>query len=668
MVSVEPAPPPSVAGHVDDLRPDGGSLGPVHKEARNGIPDALLVVATGIFLVALAYARSRTSLGFTTPLFWTGQVLIFAFVVFRVLSPSTSPRDREFLVLLYAGAQSMIRWTYSPVMFQWCDELQHLGSLTNVLRTHHLFHTNHDLPISPLYPGLENVTAELAQVSSATAFVAGVVIASASHLLLAASILLLFREVSQSSRVACIGVILYLLSPQIHYFDTSFVYENVALPFMALSVFFSIRFATHQRRRYQSFAGLLACVAMAVMSHHSTAIVTVAVLAGIALASWLFPGTRNLARPLAICAAGGALVDACWMVFVAPETADYLGGAGPQILNGLAELGRADGKTALPTSLSIPLIDRLCNPGGVALMLVLLAVSVRLARRLPPLQRVFVCMAPGLYALMIMVRLFVGTPPNGEHPDGAEIAIRSLTYASLFTALAVAVVLDRLVSTAAARQGRSVLDRLVSTAVARQGRSVLDRLVPTAAARRGRSVRMPRGLVSATTIAIVLLMHSITTGLPQWWQRLPRSFLVDGYVSGVDAVGTSKGEWAAKNLPAGARYFGDLTSMVLLSALSELDPIAAPGSLYDTNRLTPEDAALMGGLLATYCDVDTRMAQQAPITHYLFKQDVMHGTRDAPLYEANLAKFDNLVGISRIYDSGYDHFYDLRGMPDVYGR
>ena len=235
------------------------------------LPNAVLVVATGILLVALAYARARESLGFAAPLFWAGQILIFAFVVFRVLNPSTSPRDREFLVLLYAGAQSMIRWAYSPVMFQWFDELQHLRSLLNILATHHLFHTNYSLPISPRYPGMENVAAELAQVSSASPFVAGVVIASFSHLLLVAAILLLFREVSQSSRVACIGVMLYMLSPQLHYFDTSFIYENVALPFLALSIFFSIRFATHQRRRYQSFAGLLACVVIIVMTHHLTA-------------------------------------------------------------------------------------------------------------------------------------------------------------------------------------------------------------------------------------------------------------------------------------------------------------------------------------------------------------------------------------------------------------
>jgi hypothetical protein len=636
MATVELARPPSSAGHIFDLRPDGALLGPTQEEAPTGIPDALLVVATGILLVALAYARARESLSFAGPIFWTGQIFIFAFVVYRILKPSTSPRDREFLVILYAGAQSMIRWAYSPYMFQWFDELQHFRSLLNVLATHHLFHTNFDLPISPRYPGMENVAAELAQVSSASPFIAGVLVASISHLLLPASILLLFREVSQASRVTCVGVLLYLLSPQIHYFETSFVYENVALPFLVLSIFFSIRFATHQHGRHRNFAGLLACVVIAVITHHVTAIATVGLLAGIALTTSLFRDTRSLARPLAKCAASAAFIVACWMFFVAPQTREYLGDVGPQILNGLAQLGQAQGKAKLPTSLPIPIIDRVCNPGGVALMLVLLAVSVRRARPLPPLQRLFIWMAPGLYAAMILIRLFVGSSSNGEHPDGAELAIRSLTYSSLFTALTVAAVLDRVASTAGARYGRSVA--------------------------------MPSGLVSATTIAVVLLLHSITTGLPQWWQRLPGPFRVDSFVKGIDVVGTSRAEWAATNLQPGSRYFGDMTSMALVSALSQLDPVGNPGSLYDTPRLIPEDSALIGGLSATYLDVDTRMTQEAPVTRYFFKADVMMGDREAPLYESSLAKFDDLPGISRIYDSGYDHFYDLRGMQDIYGN
>ncbi len=629
-MSVEAAPHPSDAREIDDLLPD-----PAPKVARNGIPDAVLVVAAGILLVALAFARSRTSSGFAMPLFWTGQLLAFVFVAVRVLNPSTLSREREFLVVLYAGAQSVIRWAYSPDMFTWYDEIQHLGSLRNVLSTHHLFHPNLGLPISPRYPGLENVTAELAQVSSTGPFFAGVMVAGLAHLMLAACILLLFREVTKSSRIACIAVLVYLLSPQIHYFDTSFVYETLALPFLVLSLYFSVRFATRERGRYQNLAGLSACVLVVVITHHLTALATVAILGTIACASWVFPRSRNLAKPLATCAASATLIVASWMFFVAPGTGDYLNEATTSVVNGVARLGRVEGKAALPTDVTVPLLDRLCNPGGVALILALLVVGVRLARFRPPLERLFLLLAPVAYVAMISIRLGVGSAPDGGKPDGAELAVRSLTYASLFTAVAVAVVLDRLVATAAVRYRGLVLT--------------------------------PSGLVTATAIAIALLLHSTTTGLPQWWQRLPGVFRIDGRSSGIDAVAVSRAEWAAANLQPGSRYFGDITSIYVLGPIAQLDPINGPGSVYDTDRLIPEDSALIDGQQAIYLDVDMRMAQEAPVVRNYFTADVLNGERSIPIYFADLAKFDSVPGISRIYDSGFDHFYDLRGIKGIYG-
>jgi hypothetical protein len=435
--------------------------------------------------------------------------------------------------------------------------------------------------------------------------------------------------------VACTSALIFLLSPQIRYFDTSFVYETMALPFLVLAVFLAIRFALHETGRHQSFAGFLACVAVVVMTHHLTAIVTVGVLTSVALATSLFRDSRNLARPIAKCAAAGLLVAGCWMCFVATGTRDYLGGAFQQIGSGLAQLGQVEGKAPLPTGLAIPTFDRVFNVGGVGLMLLLLLIGFRLARSRPPLERLFIWMAPAAYALMILIRLFVGSPPQGGHPDGAELSIRLLTFVSLFTAPAVAL--------------------------------VLHRLIATDFAGRHKSVAMPRALVCASAIAIALLLHSITTGLPQWWQRLPGPFRVEGFVSGIDAVGTSRADWAATNLQAGSRYFGDLTSSFILAPLANLDPIQQPGTLYDTDRLIPEDSLLIGGQVATYLDVDMRMAQQTSIVRTYFSADVMANTRKTTIAEADLAKFDKYPGISRIYDSGYDHFYDLRGMQDIYG-
>jgi hypothetical protein len=544
-----------------------------------------------------------------------------------MLDPSTRPHDREILVLVYAGAQSVIRWAYSPHMFTFSDELQHFRSLDDILTTNHLFHPNYNLPISPRYPGMENVTAELVQVSSAGPFLAGVIVAGVSHVLLAACLILLFREISRSTRIACIGVMLYLLNPHASYFDTSFLYETVALPFLVLSLFFAIRFATRHGYRLRNFYALLACLVPLVVTHHVSAVSTIGLLACLALAASVFRRSRGLALPLAFCASVAALVVACWALSVAPTTVAYLSAPGDFFLNSLAKLAQFEGIIELiQGALDItsgpgkPMFDRLFGPVGVLVMLVLLVVSVRSVRSRPPVERCFAWLALGSYALVVAMRVLV--------TGGAELAGRMLTFTALFTALAAATVLRRLGSTAW---------------------------------RHRRFGRIPSGLVTATALGIVLLLGSIATSVPAWWQRIPGPFLIEGFASGIDNVGTSRAEWAATYLRPGSRYFGDITSLTLLSTLAQLDPIDDPASLYYTKRLTPENSAHIRAHSALYLDVDMRMSRDTPIGGKYFTDDVMDGETRWPIDVARLAKFDNVPGISRIYDSGYDHLYDLRG-------
>lgn len=588
----------------------GASRAPV-KDPRAGISDALLVVSTGIFAVTLAYVCSRAGLSMAAPLYWSGQLGLFAFVSYRVLRPGTPAREREFLVLAYAGAQSMIRWAYSPQMFTFVDELQHWRSLANLLATHHPNEANYSLPASPRYPGMENVTAELVQVSSMGSFAAGVLIAGLAHVLLAGCLLLLYRELTRSSWTACIGVLIYLLDPSAQYFTTSFSYGTVALPFVVLCIFFAIRFASDVRARYLYFLGVLICARVVAMTHHLSAFATVVLLGGLSLAVLAFRGSRHMAPRLMTCAVSSALIVAMWVYYVAPMTGDYFSDAVEQLMNGLGTFGQVEGKVALSNPLT-PLVDRVFPPLAVALMLGLLLTSVWIARSLSALERTFAGLALGSYGLVLAVRLFVG--------NGAELSTRLLTFVSLITALAAAIVLQRIAARARA------------------------------------------GVCTATAMAVVLLMGAITTGMPEWWERLPGTFRVAGHASGIDAVGVSRAEWAAANLQPGTRFFGDFTSITLLSTLAHLDPILAPGTLYYSDRLTPEDSALIDNQQAVYLDVDLRMAQQPPITGRYFPVDLHDGYRDKPIDREFLDKFDVLPGASRIYDSGYDRLYDLRTL------
>jgi hypothetical protein len=623
MVSLDitqPLPPPRYLDEPQEVRLSP----PRRRNARSCIPGAVWVIAAGVFLVACAYMLSRAGSGIAPVLFWTGQVAIFAVVAYRVLNSSTTSRDRICLVLLFAGAQAVIRWAYSPHMFTYADELQHYRSLLNVLSSHHLFETNYSLPVSPTYPGMENVTAELAQISGVTPFIAGVIVAGASHVLLAACLLLLFREVSHSSRAACIGVLVYLLNPNAHYFDTSFHYEAVALPFLALTIFIAVRFATRQDGYYRNLAALLACDVIVVLTHHLAALVTSGLLVCIALSAAVFRGSRHLVVPFAIGGALTAMVAGYWMFFFAPSTGDYLDGSGQQILNGLLTLGGVDGKVGLPAP-PTPMFDRLLSPAGVVLTLGLLVASIWFTRSNPALQRVFVWLAPASYVSVIAIRVFVA--------NGAELSSRAMTYTSIFSALAIGLALDRVTSPSLRRHRRST--------------------------------RRPFNLGGAFVMTTVLFLSGIATGIPEWWERLPGSFHVDGFASGVDEIGVSRAEWANSVLEPGSRFFGDVTSTTLLATLAQLDPVRAPESLYYTDHLTQANVDLIDAQSARYLDVDLRMTQQMPVTGNYFPVDIRANEHKAPIDPSALIKFDNVPGISRIYDSGVDRFYDLRAAQEL---
>jgi hypothetical protein len=144
-------------------------------------------------------------------------------------------------------------------------------------------------------------------------------------------------------------------------------------------------------------------------------------------------------------------------------------------------------------------------------------------------------------------------------------------------------------------------------------------------------------------------------------------FWIEGWASGIDAVGTSRAEWAATNLQRGSRFFADFTSGILLATVAELDSIGYPGYLYYHDRLTPADVAFIDTQDVTYLDVDTRIGvKPLPPTGKYFPIDVV-GCEGKFLQPEDLVKFDNIPGISRIYDSGIGHFYDLRSFDYVRG-
>jgi hypothetical protein len=605
------------------------------------LPNVLLIVSIGIFLVAYAYARGREELGFGTLLYWTGQVLIFAPVMYCVLAPSTLRYQREVLVFTYAGAQSMIRWAYSPQRFTFIDELQHERALNNVLDSGHLFHENYSLPVSGHYPGLESIAAQFSQITNLGTFPAGVTVATATHLLTAGCILILFREISRSSYIAAVGTLIYMLNPHASFFNTSFLYEAPALPFGMIAVLFAIRFATRPRERAVYFWGLLVSVALIVITHHVTALSIVAILAAVTLTTLCVRRARSLTIPLLVCTFGALLVVAVWIFGVAPVTIDYLGVPVKDLVQSIGMFVTGQSTLSLPGP-PTPLIDRLIGPLGVLLTLVLTIANLRAVRMRRPVEECWTWLALITYGAASVIRVLVSS--------GAELAGRLLTYAAIFSALVVGTALVRMV---AAPFGGSAPDA-----------SAFRRLVTLSWLRRVITATQLRRLATATTFSVVLLLSSIMTSLPAWYQRVPGGFWIEGFAGGIDNVGISRAEWVAKHIHPGMRYSGDIASMWLLSTIGKLDPVKDPGTIYysdPSDTFTDDEIDHIKNFGIVMVDVDMRMAKYMPIGNRYFVTDVNGGKLEKPIDVERLEKFDNIAGLSRVYDSGYARIYDMRG-------
>lgn len=594
----------------------GGSGRPSSRLGRSG---TLLIITAATCLVNVSYARSRTGGDEAPVLFWTAQLILIAYAAWRVLSASVSDGERRLTVVLYAAAQSLMRWAYSPHMFTFSDELQHYRSLRNVLDSHHLRTPNLSLPISPSYPGMENVTAALAQVSSASPFVSGVLIAGVAHILLAGCLLLLFQEITGSTPVASMGVLLYLLNPHAQYFDTSFHYETVALPFAALTVLFAVRIARRSPGSAGDWLGLGMSSALTAVTHNVSAFAAVGLLGALALASAVFRASRRYTWSLSACTAITAAIVGLWIHHAAPTTLDYLRAPIQEALEGLSTLGR-HGQMDLPRP-PTPLFDRIFSPVGVLVTTAILVTGLRLARSREPFMKSWLWAAAASYVLVVATRLFV--------TNGPEFSSRALTFTAILAAPAMSAVIVEM---------STVRNRWPE--------------VPSPSA-------LFRPLAAMVTV-LVLFLSTMATSLPEWWQRLPGRFWIDGFASGIDTIGISRAEWAAEYLPARSRFFGDITSITLLATLAQLDPIRESGSLYYTDELTPENLAHINSQSAIYLDVDLRMADQMPVTGSYFPNDIEAGHTRAPLDAVGVTKFDAVEGISRIYDSGYDRLYDLR--------
>ncbi len=202
--------------------------------ARSPLPVSAVAVsaATGVLVVAVAYTAGR--LGHVTSVwadraYWLGQALILLPTVHRLLNRRTlTAGETVALVTILTVAEYLVNVCYSPAAFTYVDELEHWRSASDILQTGKLFTVNYLLPISPHYPGLEELTSALVSVTGLSVFTSGLIVAGVAHLLFVCLLYVLFREISGSYRLAGVAVLCYASNSHFASFDSMFIYQTLA--------------------------------------------------------------------------------------------------------------------------------------------------------------------------------------------------------------------------------------------------------------------------------------------------------------------------------------------------------------------------------------------------------------------------------------------------------
>jgi len=590
-------------------------------------PAVGLLAALGLLILACANTAARHGAAWPWNGFWVGLLLIFVPIAARLLSSSANRQERLGLAALLGVGLFLVKVLQYPTDFRYADELMHWRTADDILQMGRLHRPNPVLPVSPLFPGLENLTTAVASLSGLSIFAAGTIVLGVARLTLVLALFHLYESISGSARVAGLGVLLYAANPNFLFFGVQFAYESLALPLTTVALFALVR----RDRRDGSMlpSTVLACLALAavVTTHHVTTYMAVLVLGLWALVDaifrrWRAPGRLDPVGMLVILVVAGA----AWLIFAANLVVGYLA---PKISKSAEELLRFMAREESGRELFQavggelpPLWERLAGFGATGLTLLVLppGLLVLWVRH----RRTSAALALGCLALA-----YPGSLALRFTSTGAELANRATSF--LFLALAFVLAL----TFAAAAQ-----------------------------------LRPFRGLGRAVLVGWIAVIF-VGGPIVGWarWARLPGPYLVSADARSIEAESLAAAHWARAVLGPNNRMAADRANRLLMLSYGRQFTTTSLSSgginvgwVYFAREIRPKEREMLRKLRVDYLLVDQRLTQGLPQSGTYFERGEPNSkTHTQPMDPGMLAKFDHLDGVSRLYDSGNIQIYDVRG-------
>lgn len=591
-----------------------------------------LALAVGLPIIAVSYrvAVAHPASQAYYHIFWLGTLVAILPAVLLVLSTRVDHLTRQVALVAIAVVLT------APVVLlrlggpYYHDEFPHVREVQAILETGRLLQPVSIVPIASSFPGLHSLSAALALVSGADAWVAGVVVVLTAHVLSLLGIYVLGRQSSGSDRVGAIAALVYALNPSYLFFDSQFAYESLAVCLFVWVVVFAAGMSGSMPRRDALIAavGAFACV----VTHHLTTLALLVVMI-------LLAGARSAARrrrvPKGVATATWALTAATagfaafWVLVVARQTITYLGPYPQLALQELVNIASKSGSSrTLYAGTTAPAYERLAA-FGTPVLLALAAAGAwvhAVARR---------TLTPTTTALYAFGMLYFVSVPLILTASGAEGARRSWAFSYLGLALLVAPWLTR------------ILDR---------PRSAVSR----------RLVRI--GVLAAV---VVLLVGNVSAGLNVYY-RFPGPVTYGVETRSTTAETLALARWLRRTAGPGARVVTDrITGLALGSTGAASLAVGSSGfpiwDLYTGTR--PPSATLIEALRSSryqYLVIDRRLAE-VPIQGAYFDSAEPKWDKLPPFSAADLSKFDAWSWTPKVYESRnysvYEFDFSQLGAP-----
>lgn len=600
-----------------------------------------LTVATGLLLVVAGHALGRRGYDVAPLFFWSGVVLLVAPTSLRIAWPTTARGERLFLLFLLAEALFYCKVVYSPTSFSAYDEVLHWIAADDLITARRLFLSNPLLPIGPTYPALEILATAIVDLTGLPLFVAGTLLLAILKGTFIGALFLFFESITGSPRISAIACLTYMGCSTFFLFESMFSYESLGIVLCVLAL--AVEAASKDlvgRPRLKSFGLIALLLASLAVTHHLSAAFAAIYFGALAALEALRRHDPRIKTSIAVGLAAilAIALPSLWVQARGIPLISYLG---PVIESGFGTLLRNILGASPPRSELLGAPDKALYMQLITLLALLL---------------VALGLATGFFRSLAMAApsdARIGWRPIQDilKRRWRDSRIMLLTLLAFGFPVSVAFRLTTAVWEIGNRMGTFVfigVGLVVAVSVVHfwEGRS-------------------PRGLsrvAPAVALAVIVLGGITSSSISPIQGR----YRVAADQESIEPMGIETARWAKQWLKPGNRFTADRVNRLLLAAYGRQDARVNivegvdAARIFDAEELGPDELYALARSDIDFLLVDLRLSTAAPVLGFYFEPwEVLEGT---PLSGAALLKFNDIKGVTRIYDNGWIVIYDVRGL------